>query len=184
MIPLHYCLGRSYLECCKLWIPRDKQGTRTIGSTSRLQCNRYHKGRTNPESPRHLRISYFSLLLAPHAQELVVLGRALPSPGFAPFAHWDGSNHAQNDHPTVERKDRPHASRVDEVLQRLRDRKVDARRADGEDDDDFAGDLGFLLLAWMKRSMYNEGRTYARKTVHRICGRDAAGTDLMCDHAP
>lgn len=82
-----------------------------------------------------------SLQFASHAQKLPILRSALPPPSLAPNAHWHRSSHAQNDHQTVKSENRPHAGSVDEVLQRLRDGEVDAGRADGEDDDDLAGNL-------------------------------------------
>jgi hypothetical protein len=82
-----------------------------------------------------------SQLLSSHAQELPVLRRTPPTPRLAPDTHWNSSGHAQHDHDGVESEDRSVAGGVDEVLQRLRDGEVDARRADGEDDDDLAGNL-------------------------------------------
>ena len=82
-----------------------------------------------------------SQLLSSHAQELPVLRCASPTPRLAPDTHWNSSGHAQHDHDSVECEDGPVAGGVDEVLQRLRDGEVDARRADGEDDDDLAGNL-------------------------------------------
>jgi len=82
-----------------------------------------------------------SQLLSSHTQELPVLRSAPPTPRFAPNTHWNGSSHAQHDHDSVECEDGPVAGGIDEVLQRLSDGEVDARRADGEDDDDLAGDL-------------------------------------------
>jgi hypothetical protein len=82
-----------------------------------------------------------SLLLSSYAQELSVLWRALPAPCLAPDTHRYRCSHAEHNHDAVESEDRPHAGGVDEVLQRLIDGKVDARRANGKDDNNFAGDL-------------------------------------------
>jgi hypothetical protein len=88
-----------------------------------------------------------SQLLSSHAQELPVLRCASPTPRFAPNTHRNGSSHAQHDHDGVESEDGPVAGGIDEVLQRLGDGEVDARRADGEDDDDLAGNLYIGQLA-------------------------------------
>jgi hypothetical protein len=82
-----------------------------------------------------------SELLSSHAQELPVLRCASPTPRLAPDTHWNSSGHAQHDHDSVECEDRSIAGGIDKVLQRLGDGEVDARRADGEDDDDLAGNL-------------------------------------------
>jgi hypothetical protein len=81
------------------------------------------------------------LLLASYAQELSVLRCAPPTPCLAPDTHRHRRSHAEHNHDAVESEDRPHAGGVDEVLQRLIDGKVDARRANGKDDNNFAGNL-------------------------------------------
>jgi len=87
-----------------------------------------------------------SLLLSPHAQKLLVLRRAPLAPGFTPDPHRNGRGHAHHDHDGVESEDGPVAGGIDEVLQRLGNGEIDARRADGEDDDDLAGNL--LQSGW------------------------------------
>jgi hypothetical protein len=82
-----------------------------------------------------------SQLLSPHIQELPILRRTPPPPRFTPNPHRHRRSHTQHDHDTIESEDWPKASGIDEVLQRLRDGEVDARGADGEDDDDFSRDL-------------------------------------------
>ena len=82
-----------------------------------------------------------SLQLASYAQELSVFRRAPPTPCLAPNTYRHRRGHAEHDHDAVESKDWAHAGGVNEVLQRLVDGEVDARRADGQDDDDFAGNL-------------------------------------------
>jgi hypothetical protein len=81
------------------------------------------------------------LLLASYAQELSVLRCATPTPRLAPDAHRHRGDHAEHDHNAVESEDWSHASGVDKVLQRLVDGEVDARGADGEDNNNFARDL-------------------------------------------
>jgi hypothetical protein len=81
------------------------------------------------------------LLLASYAQELSVLRRAPPTPCLAPDAHRHRRDHAEHNHDAVESEDWSHAGGVNEVLQRLIDGEVDARGADGEDNNNFARDL-------------------------------------------
>jgi hypothetical protein len=85
------------------------------------------------------------LLLASYAQELSVLWCAPPTPCLAPDTHRYRRSHAEHYHDAVESEDWTHAGGVDEVLQRLIDGKVDARRANGENDNNFAGDLSIDL---------------------------------------
>lgn len=80
-------------------------------------------------------------MLSPHAQELPILRRAPPAPRLTPDTHWNGGGHTQHDHDGVEREDGSVARGINEVLQRLSDGEIDARRADRKDDDDLAGDL-------------------------------------------
>lgn len=82
-----------------------------------------------------------SLQLASYAQEFPVLWCASPTPRLAPGTHRHRRGHTEHDHDAVESKDWAHAGGVDEVLQRLVDGEVDARGADGKDDDDFARNL-------------------------------------------
>jgi hypothetical protein len=82
-----------------------------------------------------------SQLLSPHVQKLPVLRRAPPTPRLTPDTHRNGGGHTQHDHNGVEREYGSVARGIDEVLQRLSDGEVDARRADCKDDDDLAGDL-------------------------------------------
>ena len=84
------------------------------------------------------------LLLSSDAQELSVLWRAPSTPYLAPDTHRHRRSHAQHDHDAVESKDWSHASSINEVLQRLVDGEVDARGADGKDDNNLARDLLFV----------------------------------------
>ena len=81
------------------------------------------------------------LLLASNAQELSVLRCALPTPCLAPDTHRHRCDHAEHYHDAVESEDGAHTSGIDEVLQRLVDGEVDARRANGENNDNFARNL-------------------------------------------
>jgi hypothetical protein len=89
----------------------------------------------------HLAKHHSSQLLSSHVQKLPVLRRTPPPPRLTPNPYRHRRSHAQHDHDSVESKDRPKASGIDEILQRLRDGEVDTRRADGEDNDDFPGYL-------------------------------------------
>jgi len=88
-----------------------------------------------------------SQLHSPRAQKLPVLRRTSPAPRLAPNTHRHRGSHAQHHHDTVESKNGAKTSSVDEILQRLRDGEIDARGADGEDNDDFAGDLSDSLVS-------------------------------------
>lgn len=81
------------------------------------------------------------LLLASYAQEFPVFRCAPSTPCLTPDTHGYRRSHAEHDHDAVESKDWTHAGGINEVLQRLVDSKVDARRANGEDDDNFTRDL-------------------------------------------
>jgi hypothetical protein len=81
------------------------------------------------------------LLLASYAQELSVLRCTPPTPRLATDTHRYRRDHAKHDHDTVESKHWTHAGGVDKVLQRLIDGEIDARGANGENNDDFARDL-------------------------------------------
>ena len=81
------------------------------------------------------------LLLASYTQELPVFRCALPAPCLAPDAHRHRHNHAEHNHDAVKSEDWAHAGVIDEVLQGLIDGEVDARGANGKDDNNFARDL-------------------------------------------
>ena len=82
-----------------------------------------------------------SLQLASYAQELSVFRCAPLTPCLAPDTHRHRCSHAEHNHDAVESKDRTHTGGIDEVLQRLVDGEIDARGANGENDNNFARDL-------------------------------------------
>ena len=82
-----------------------------------------------------------SLLLASNAQELSVFRCAPLTPCLAPDTHRHRCDHAEHYHDAVESEDGAHTSGIDEVLQRLVDGEVDARGADGEDNNNIAREL-------------------------------------------
>jgi hypothetical protein len=121
-----------------------------------VNSSRVHKPAIVPDLYVHPQYGHddISQLLPPHAQKLPVLRRAPPTPRLAPDAHGNGGSHAQHDHDGVEGEDGSVAGSIDEVLQGLGDGEVDARRADGEDYDDLAGDL--YVNKWLGRSNSNK----------------------------